>query len=126
MVGLVEVGLGGGDACGPFGVVGQKEEAPAGFVEASDGPEPIGSGSRAMLWRIRGRQAVVNRGAAMFVFGGGDQAARFVEDQVTLRRGLDGVAGDFDLVFAEMDGGLRIAANCSIQLDLASSDELGG
>lgn len=40
MVGLVEMSGGIGDAGVPFGIVGEEEEAFAGFVETADWSEP--------------------------------------------------------------------------------------
>jgi len=40
VIGFVEMGGGVGDAGVPFGIVGEKEEAFAGFVEAANGGEP--------------------------------------------------------------------------------------
>ena len=42
VVGFFEVFFGGDDFGGPFGIVGQQQEAFAGFVEAADGSEPGG------------------------------------------------------------------------------------
>jgi len=62
VVGFVEVGGGVGDAGAPFGIVGEEEEAFAGFVEAADGSEP------GQVERKDGVDGV----AAFFVGCGGD------------------------------------------------------
>jgi len=109
VVGLIQVRAGIGDAGGPLGIVSEQEQTFAGFVEAAYRREP------AVFLAQRGGKKIVDGLAAFFVGGGGDDAARFVHHQIKFSGRPDGLAVDFDLVSAEMDGGFGITADGGVQ-----------
>src|SRR4051812_43179210 len=103
--------FGGGNSCRPFGIVGQQQEAFAGFVEATDWGEP---GKRLIQERVDGI-------ASFFVGRGRDQAAGLVHHQVDLLwRGEDGVV-DEDSVFFNSDWSFKVATDAPIQANASGA-----
>jgi hypothetical protein len=68
VVGFVEMRFRRGDACGPLGVVGEQEQAFAGFIEPADRCDPGKIGA----------EKFVDRVAAFFVGGGRDDSANLL------------------------------------------------
>ncbi len=120
VVDLVEVRVGFSDARGPFRIVGEQEQAFAGFIEAADRGEPVG-----FIAEGSGKN-IVDGLAAFFVGGGGDDAAGFVEYYVEFLGWLDGLAVDFDMVLIQMDWDFGIAAYRGVQGYAAGANQCGG
>ena len=113
VVGFIEMRGGIGDPGVPLGVVGEEEEAFAGFVEAADGCEP---------GQIC-RQERVDGVAAFFVRRGSDDAAGLVHHEVDFFGGLDGLSLHFDAIGAEADGSFRVFWCGAVEADFALADQ---
>lgn len=113
VVRLVEVSLGSGDAGGPRGVVGEKQQALAGFVQPADGCDP---GS------VRAEERV-NRVASLFIRSCRDDTARLVHREINLGSSGEGLVVDFDAVFADVDGRFWVAAKRAVHANFARSNE---
>src|SRR5579859_306397 len=105
-----------GDPGGPLGVVREKEQPFAGFVEPAHGGDP---------GKI-GVEKFVNRVAAFFIGGGGDNAPRLVEQQIDFLGCSDGLAIDFNAVLAEPYGSFWIAPHHTVDANLPRANALSG
>ncbi len=117
MIGLERAGVGIGDAGGPGWVVAHQQQTLAGLVQAADRRQPR---------QTRAFEAAVDGGAAAFVAGGGDQAARLVEHEVEALRGgeLAAVHGQPVAVLAHRM--LRVAHHPAVHRHAALAYPRGG
>ena len=92
------------DAGRPFGIVGEEKQAFAGFVQASHRSEPL---------QIFGQERI-NGVAPLFVGGGGDNAAGFVEQEIELFGSSDAVTFDLDAIDAKTNGSRGIGRTSAV------------
>src|SRR5579859_172023 len=105
-----------GDPGGPLGVVGEKEQPFAGFVEPAHGGDP----------GKLGVEKFVNRVAAFFIRGGSDNAPRLVQQQIDFLVRSDWLAIDFNAVLTEPYGSFWIAPHHTVDANFSRANELSG
>lgn len=116
-IGFGDVRGGIGELLGEGAVVGEKEKAFGGVVEAADGIDARGEVT----------EKLQDGGAAFGVAGGGDVAFRLVEHEIDGRLGgVDGFAVNGDGVGGEVGFGAEFGDDFAVDGDAAGEDEFFG
>jgi hypothetical protein len=108
--------IGIGEAFGELVVVGQEEESAGIEVEPSYGRDE----------RVYRGYQIVDSGAALGIFEGGDVARGLVEQDVQAVLRLEGLVIEEDLVAVEIDPLVRVFNDASVDLDAPAVDPASG
>ena len=114
MISLVEMRSRIGDTSGPLRIIREEQQAFAGLVEAADGSDP------AKICREEG----INSVSPFFIGGGGDDAARFVEDDIDFFCRSKKFAVYLNAVDSESDARFGIAGYGAVEADISFADQL--
>jgi hypothetical protein len=117
VVRFFQVRLGSSNARGPFRIVRKQQQALAGFIQSTNGSEPVHS-----IVTLHQR---VDRVSSFFIGSGGKQTAWLIHHEINFAAQFNQHPIHFNAVFLQVHWSFRISPQGPIQPDPSFANEFG-